>query len=124
MKVCCLVSGGKDSTYAALLAERHGHTLVALANLFQVRCLSFLTNKSEGNELDSWMYQTVATDTVLAYSECMGLPLYRLQIPDQLKIAESGLQYHHSAAEVNEVRRAHLLPTNSRLKFSIHFYTE
>eukprot|EP01127_Copromyxa_protea_P021393 TRINITY_DN7347_c0_g1_i1.p1 TRINITY_DN7347_c0_g1~~TRINITY_DN7347_c0_g1_i1.p1 ORF type:complete len:654 (+),score=124.44 TRINITY_DN7347_c0_g1_i1:55-2016(+) len=59
--------------------------------------------KKEGNELDSWMYQTVATDVVVAYSACMGLPLYRLQIPDQLKIAESGLQYNLSAPEVNEV---------------------
>lgn len=36
MNVCCLVSGGKDSTYAAWLATQHGHKLVALANLFQV----------------------------------------------------------------------------------------
>lgn len=106
MNVCCLVSGGKDSTYAATLAKQHNHNLIALANLYQVFVLhSLIDSQAGGDELDSWMYQSVATDVVVAYAECMGLPLYRLQIPNNLKVAEAGLQYNLLAAEVNEVGR-------------------
>lgn len=91
--VCCLISGGKDGTYSAIKATSHGHKVVALANLFQ----------SDGNELDSWMYQTVATDAVLAYASCFGLPLVRLGIPSELHIKSSELSYHSPSDEINEV---------------------
>jgi len=31
----------------------------------------------DGDELDSFMYQTVGHEGIEAISECMGLPLYR-----------------------------------------------
>ena len=52
MKFVGLVSGGKDSCYAMLLAVQQGHELVALANL--------LPQPNEPDELDSFMFQTVS----------------------------------------------------------------
>ncbi|KAE9447998.1 hypothetical protein C3L33_20099, partial [Rhododendron williamsianum] len=53
MKVVGLVSGGKDSCYAMMKCIDYGHEIVALANL--------LPADDSLDELDSYMYQTVAT---------------------------------------------------------------
>lgn len=47
-----------------------GHEVVALANLFPV----------SSDELDSYMYQSVGHDAIAAYSQCLGMPLYRRAI--------------------------------------------
>ena len=67
-----LCSGGKDSCYNMMLCTRHGHKIVALANL--------LPAEEEIDELDSYMYQTVGHQLVAAYAECMGLPLLRRRL--------------------------------------------
>ncbi|KAK9831634.1 hypothetical protein WJX74_003462 [Apatococcus lobatus] len=72
MRVLALVSGGKDSCYAAQLCQTHGHTVVALGNL--------LPSDNQVDELDSHMYQTVGHQVLQAYATCMGLPLYRRRI--------------------------------------------
>src|SRR5262245_11994828 len=72
MEVVSLVSGGKDSAYAAVLCNAAGHALVALATI------------SADRERDSWMYQTVATDVVINVAQAMGLPLFRLTLPADL----------------------------------------
>jgi len=46
--------------------------VVALANL--------LPAQQGVDDLDSYMYQTVGHQLVAAYSQCMGLPLYRRRI--------------------------------------------
>ncbi|GMH35085.1 hypothetical protein BSKO_02953 [Bryopsis sp. KO-2023] len=72
MKVVALVSGGKDSCYNMMLCERHGHEIVALANL--------LPMDSGVDELDSYMFQTVGHQLIGAYAQCTGLPLFRRRI--------------------------------------------
>jgi diphthine-ammonia ligase len=50
---------------------RHGHEIVALANLCP---------PTHQDELDSYMYQTVGHDVIPLYAEAMGLPLFRRTI--------------------------------------------
>ncbi|CAJ0954864.1 unnamed protein product, partial [Mesorhabditis belari] len=71
MDVVGLVSGGKDSCYNLMCAVQQGHRIVALANLHPPEAV---------DELDSWMYQSVATSAVKLYSEAMGIPLYTHEI--------------------------------------------
>lgn len=72
MKVVALVSGGKDSCYAMMKCIHYGHQIVALANL--------LPADDAKDELDSYMYQTVGHQIVIAYAKCMGIPLFRRRI--------------------------------------------
>lgn len=72
MKVVALISGGKDSCYAMMRCLDYGHEIVALANL--------LPMDDSVDELDSFMYQTVGHQIVMAYAQCMGLPLFRRRI--------------------------------------------
>lgn len=74
MKFVALVSGGKDSVYNIAQCLDQGHELVALANLFPRAGL--------GEEIDSYMFQTVGYRAVEYLSECMGVPLYRREISD------------------------------------------
>lgn len=70
MKVAALISGGKDSCYNMCKCVHDGHEIVALANLYS----------PSGDELDSFMYQTVGHEAIHAYSEAMELPLFRREI--------------------------------------------
>jgi diphthine-ammonia ligase len=70
MKVVALISGGKDSCYNMMHCVANGHTIEALANLYPV----------QGDEIDSWMYQTVGHDVIDLYQDAMGVPLYRRPI--------------------------------------------
>lgn len=54
MKVVALISGGKDSCFNMMKCVDNGHKVVCLANLYP----------SEGDELDSYMYQTVGHNAV------------------------------------------------------------
>jgi len=67
MRVVALISGGKDSCFNMMHCVYQGHEIVALANL----------QPEEKDEMDSYMYQTVGHDVIDAYSEALGLPLYR-----------------------------------------------
>lgn len=55
-----------------VLCARYGHEIVALANL--------LPQHIDCDDIDSYMYQTVAHQVIPAYSQCMGLPLFRRHI--------------------------------------------
>lgn len=72
MKFVALVSGGKDSIYNIAQCIGQGHELVALGNLFPRAGL--------GEEIDSYMFQTVGHRVVECLSECIGVPLYRRPI--------------------------------------------
>lgn len=74
MKVVALISGGKDSTYNMCQCVDDGHEIVALANLCPP------DDGSAGDEMDSFMYQTVGHQAITAYAEAMQLPLFRATI--------------------------------------------
>ena len=64
-------SGGKDSCFNMMECVKHGHTIVALVNIYP---------EEEGkDELDSYMYQTVGHEGIHLYAEAMALPLFRAQ---------------------------------------------
>lgn len=64
MNVVALVSGGKDSCFAALKARRHGHRIVALAHI-----------KAPCDEADSMMYQSVGSSAIAKLASAFGCPL-------------------------------------------------
>lgn len=71
MNVVALVSGGKDSCFAALKCIQHGHTLSCLANLYPSDVIG---------QRDSFMYQTQGYELLPSLAECMALPLERRPI--------------------------------------------
>ena len=77
MKFVALVSGGKDSVYAAMECVALGHELVCAANLAPpppTVCTADGGSKAP-LETDSFMFQTVGHDVVPALSICLGVPL-------------------------------------------------
>jgi diphthine-ammonia ligase len=73
MKFVALVSGGKDSFYSIMECIRNGHELVACAHLSPRRKQEV---KKEGEEEESYMYQTAASEAVTTLVEdCLGVPL-------------------------------------------------
>lgn len=90
---CCLVSGGKDSAYVMMKAIEDGYNIVCLASFYH----------EEGEELDSWMFQSVTTNVVISMSECLGYPMYRMKFPKDMKILNKDLEYFEIAKEINEV---------------------
>ncbi|KAF1949612.1 adenine nucleotide alpha hydrolases-like protein [Byssothecium circinans] len=77
LQVIALISGGKDSLYSILHCLAHGHTVVALANLYPPPSTA---NNADAEDLNSFMYQTVGHSIIPLYSEALGLPLYRQEI--------------------------------------------
>lgn len=69
MQLIALLSGGKDSVYNVLEAVRLGHTIACAANLHP--------GAGCGDELDSWMYQTVGWNAVPLIAGALGVPLIR-----------------------------------------------
>ncbi|ETI27000.1 hypothetical protein G647_10099 [Cladophialophora carrionii CBS 160.54] len=91
LNVIALISGGKDSLFSILHCLEQGHKLIALANLYPKPCegrgiekgspsAPDGTTDSEGEDLNSFMYQTVGHSVIPLYAECLGIPLYRRQI--------------------------------------------
>ncbi|KAL6869580.1 hypothetical protein ACO1O0_000906 [Amphichorda felina] len=96
LNVVALISGGKDSFFSLLHCIRHGHRVVALANLFpategastevqvidpSVTSTSGATDATDGDsDLNSFMYQTVGHEVIPLYAAATGLPLYRQPI--------------------------------------------
>lgn len=80
MKFCGLISGGKDSIYAIQVATSiFGHTLVCGAHISPSIPASQQEEEEEealGVELDSYMYQSVASNVVPTIGvECLGVPM-------------------------------------------------
>jgi diphthine-ammonia ligase len=88
LNVIALISGGKDSLFSILHCLENGHKVVALANLYPKQSegreveegSSGDQTDSEGEDLNSFMYQTVGHSVIPLYSECLGIPLYRREI--------------------------------------------
>lgn len=69
MKFVALLSGGKDSCFNVMKCQQHSHELVAVANLMP---------PEEGiEEMNSFMYQSAAHNTIPSIAECLGVPLFR-----------------------------------------------
>eukprot|EP00965_Chrysotila_dentata_P122376 4045015-Pleurochrysis_carterae.AAC.1 len=94
MKVVALVSGGKDSTFAMMKCVEHGHEVKAVANL--------RPPLKAGEEMDSFMYQTVGSAHVDKVAEAMGVPFFAREI--QGVAIEQRLEYKRT--EGDEVRCA------------------
>ena len=65
MKGAALISGGKDSIYAAYAAKRQGHEIVCLINL-------------QPERKDSWMFHVPNAEFVEQQAEAMEIPLISL----------------------------------------------
>ena len=81
-----LVSGGKDSCFAMMEAQRWGHNIAVLANLCPARKhgekkvnSSTSPSSMDDEDLNSFMFQTVGHTAVDAISQAMGLPLVRVE---------------------------------------------
>jgi hypothetical protein len=91
MKFVGLVSGGKDSVFNVIKCVAHGHTLVALANLYPP--------DGGADELDSFMFQCAGHTAVGLLSECLGVPMVRAPL-----LGGSGNQgLHYEPTEHDEV---------------------
>lgn len=95
LNVIALISGGKDSLFSLLHCIQNGHKIIALANLYPVSGQSHNEGNTssvlEGEDLNSFMYQTVGHTIVPLYAEALKLPLYRRQISG--KAVNTGLEY-------------------------------
>ncbi|TFB05630.1 Diphthine-ammonia ligase [Trichoderma ghanense] len=100
LNVIALISGGKDSFFNLLHCIRHGHRIIALANLFpaadgtddHAADVQFIDpaeqpvsaaaedGKAIEEDLNSFMYQTVGHEVIPLYAAATGLPLYRMPI--------------------------------------------
>ena len=65
MRVCALISGGKDSIFALHCVVASGHDVVCLGHIAP----------SCGGEPDSEMYQSVATEGIKTVSEALEIPV-------------------------------------------------
>ena len=72
MKFVALLSGGKDSCYNIMKCLEQGHELVCLANL--------MPDFADGDEINSFMYQSAAHNTIEGIADCIGVPLLRKTI--------------------------------------------
>lgn len=73
MNVVALLSGGKDSLFNVFKATQEGHNIVAIANLKPPK-------GTDGDELDSYMYQTVGHQAIEMVAQALEKPLFRAEI--------------------------------------------
>ena len=102
MRVVALVSGGKDSCYSMMKCVAHGHEVVAIANLHPPA--------KAGEELDSFMYQTVGHAHIEKIAQAMELPLFRREIVGTAVNDE--LRYGAAPVAGDEVEDLHALLTD------------
>jgi diphthine-ammonia ligase len=76
MKIISLISGGKDSIFSLMHCKSLGHEIKVLANLYPAR----KEGGDSGQELDSWMFQSIGAELIPLLAECIGLPLFRRPI--------------------------------------------
>ena len=82
MKFVGLISGGKDSLYTLIKCIEYGHTLIAVANLKPI----FNDNDNDEEDINSFMYQSVAYNVIPAVAECLDVPLIQKNIEGKSKI--------------------------------------
>ncbi|KAA3671285.1 diphthine-ammonia ligase [Paragonimus westermani] len=94
-KFVALISGGKDSIFSIMECVVHGYRLEALINL------SPKFDDSCAVELDSYMYQSVASEGIPFIAQALGVPLY--QFPITGKPTCQALHYSTSTGSHDEV---------------------
>ncbi|KAI5301445.1 hypothetical protein KEM56_001712 [Ascosphaera pollenicola] len=97
LNVICLISGGKDSLFSILHCLKHGHKVVALANLHPLISSNSQCEEEE-KDMDSFMYQTVGYSIVPLYEQALGIPLYREPIRGSAINADRDYQMNPSRA--------------------------
>lgn len=84
LNVIALISGGKDSLFSLLHCIQNGHKIIALANMYPASNRSSEKDsgatQGEGEDINSFMYQTVGHTIIPLYAKALDLPLYRRQI--------------------------------------------
>lgn len=113
MKVVALLSGGKDSLFNLYLASKEGHETVAIANLKP-------PNNLNGDELDSYMYQTVGHQAIQLIAEALGKPLFQADITGSTN--NKDLNYKEQPNdEEDEVEQLYCLLRDMKQKHNIQF---
>lgn len=120
--VIALISGGKDSLFSILHCLENGHNVVALANLYPKVPRTdthdggdnVSTDQQEGEDLNSFMYQTVGHSIIPLYAECLGLPLYRREIAGSA--VQTGRYYDSSNLDSSLDETEDLIPLLKRIK--------
>jgi len=117
MKVVALLSGGKDSLYNMYLCKKEGHEIVAIANLRPPE-----EKRASGDELDSYMYQTVGHQALDFVAKALDIPIFRANIMGTSK--NKDLEYTNKSqtdSEVDEVEELFALLRDIRDINNIHF---
>ncbi|KAL5082992.1 hypothetical protein Trisim1_002292 [Trichoderma cf. simile WF8] len=128
LNVIALISGGKDSFFNLVHCIRHGHRIVALANLFPavdganeaVEDVQFIdpeqqtsTSTEDGSaqeeDLNSFMYQTVGHEVIPLYAAATGIPLYRQPIRGGAQHHERDYDYSSGEQKADETESMLLL---------------
>lgn len=112
MKVVALLSGGKDSLYNLYLASEEGHDIVAIANLQP-------PSENDGDELDSYMYQTVGHQAIHAIAEALNKPLFRARITGST--TNKDLNYEEPNDGEDEVEQLYCLLRDIKQVHNIQF---
>jgi len=94
MRVLALASGGKDSCYNMMLAERAGHEVVALATLLP---------PSGVEEADSMMYQSVCVRHVATIAAAMQLPHFTATVTGACESHQRGYDTPVQRDEVEDM---------------------
>lgn len=81
MKFVALLSGGKDSVFSIEKCIDNGHELVCVANL----CPPADADRN-GDEINSYMYQSAAFTAIPKQAECLGVPLICREIMGSAKL--------------------------------------
>ena len=112
-RVCCLVSGGKDSIAALHIAHGLG---------YEIACLATLTPAATtvDDEADSYMFQSVGTTNVEKIAESMGLPLITRQLQGSSVAIDKNEYDVHAEDEVEDM--FHVLHFAME-KFGVKFVT-
>lgn len=96
LNVVALISGGKDSFYSILHCIQNGHNVAALANLYPSTANGIHEGNSEGDDINSFMYQTVGHSIIPLYASALKLPLYRRGISGTA--TQTGRYYRYTSA--------------------------
>ncbi|KAG5502758.1 hypothetical protein JKF63_04525 [Porcisia hertigi] len=121
MKTIALLSGGKDSILAVLMAYRYGHEPAVVVNMApflesEGASLGRSEEGTHGHEIDSYMYQTVGFEAVEGIATCLGLPLRRGYVK-RGGAKDQSLLYSEKPPEGDEVESLYALIKSVKEEF-------
>ncbi|CAJ1026258.1 Diphthamide synthase, putative [Leishmania lindenbergi] len=123
MKTIALLSGGKDSILAMLMAYRYGHEAAVVVNMVPVlesegASRGAAENGVHGHDIDSYMYQTVGFEAVEAIAACLGIPLRRGCVK-RGRAKDQSLLYSEKPSEEDEVESLYRLIKTVKEEFPV-----